>query len=147
MDEFAPTIEDQEFCWAVAAINSRPPPRDEFQEVVVADGYFSAIRPFAMPAVRSELDVLIGFTEPIVLQGSFTEADEVDSGEIATAFQSINTLSACGRDYGARDLGLIDTRGALRRARTGVGRDTERTLCVGGRRASCRIQDTSDHGR
>ncbi len=92
VDEFAPAIEDQEFCWAVAAINSRPQPRDEFQEVVVADGYFSSIRPFAVPAVRSELDVLIGFTEVIVLQGSFTEADEVDRGEIATAFQSISTF-------------------------------------------------------
>lgn len=92
VDGFVPASEDQEFCWAVEAINSRPQPRDEFQEIVVADGYFSAIRPFAVEAVVSELEVLIGFTNTIVSQGSFTETDEVDSGAIAVAFESINTF-------------------------------------------------------
>ena len=92
VDGFAPASEDQEFCWAIETINSRPQPRDEFQEIVVANGYFSAIQPFAGPVVMSELDVLIGFTNTIVEQGSFTEADEVDGGAIATAFQSINTF-------------------------------------------------------
>ncbi len=92
LDGFVPTSDDQEFCWAVEAINSRPQPRDDFHQVVVADGYFSAIRPFAIAAVAGELDVLIGFTSTIVLQGSYTEADEVDNGPIATAIESINAI-------------------------------------------------------
>lgn len=103
VEGFVPSSDDQEFCWAIEAINARPQPRDEFQEVVVADGYFSAIRPFAVAAVASELDVLIGYTNTIVSQRSFTESDEVESGSVAAAVESINAF------VDERCLGLLAT--------------------------------------
>jgi hypothetical protein len=102
VDGFVPSSDDQEFCWAIEVINARPQPRDEFQEIVVADEYFSAIRPFAVAAVASELDVLIGYTNTIVSHGSFTESDEVDSGASA-AVEAINAF------VDERCLGLLAT--------------------------------------
>lgn len=93
LDGFVPAAEDQVFCWAVKVINSRPQPRNEFQEVVMADHYFAAIQPFAVAAVAAELDALVDFTHSVVARGSFTEEDEVEPGApVADAYQTVNTF-------------------------------------------------------
>ena len=86
---FAPDNLNQEFCWAVSVINSRPQPRGEFEEVVVASAYFSAIEPYVVPDLRDELALLIEFTASIVADGSFTEEDEGNS-DAGLAVETIN---------------------------------------------------------
>lgn len=98
---FVPAAEDQLFCWAVAVINSRPQPIEEFEEVVVAGKYFRVIEPFAVADALPHLRVLIDFTTSIADQGSFTEADEVGDGDpVGIAFAAMNAL------VDARCLGL-----------------------------------------
>ncbi len=82
-EDFVPAVDDQVFCWAVAVINSRPQPRDEYQEIVVANQYFVAIQPFAVAEVATELDALVDFTDTLVAQGSFTDGDEAEPGDAA----------------------------------------------------------------
>ena len=90
---FSPAVGDELFCWAVEVINGRPQPVDEYEEVVVASEYFSAIEPFAVAEAVPHLQVLIDFTSSIAAQGSFTEADEVGEGHpAATAFAAMNVL-------------------------------------------------------
>ncbi len=90
---FTPAADDEQFCWAVSVINSRPQPRDEFEEVVVADQYFAAIQRFVPPVLAEELSLLIEFTTSIVKAGSFTEADEVPDGDaVATARRAISNF-------------------------------------------------------
>ena len=86
---FAPDALYQEFCWAVSVINSRPQPRDEFEEVLVASAYFGAIEQYVVPDLRDELALLIEFTASIVADGSFTEEDEGNS-DAALAVETIN---------------------------------------------------------
>lgn len=92
-DGFVPATQDQVFCWAVAVINSRPQPRDEYQEIVVANQYFVAIQPFAVAAVATELDALVDFTDTLIAQGSFTEGDEAEPGDAAAdALHAVSTF-------------------------------------------------------
>ena len=90
---FAPTESYQEFCWAVSVINTRPQPRDEFEEVVVANQYFDAIEPYVVPELQDEWALLMEFTSSIVDGGSFTEQNEIDDGsEFTLALGTINDL-------------------------------------------------------
>ncbi|MEQ1702457.1 MAG: hypothetical protein ABMA25_20295 [Ilumatobacteraceae bacterium] len=88
---FEPAASYQDFCWAVSVINTRPQPRDEFEEIVVASQYLSAIEPYVAPELSDELAVLIDFTVSVVERGSFTEANEVgDDSDVAAALETIN---------------------------------------------------------
>lgn len=88
---FEPEASYQDFCWAVSVINTRPQPRDEFEEVVVASQYFGAIEPYVVPELSDELTVLIEFTAAVVESGSFTEANEGDdNSDVALALETIN---------------------------------------------------------
>ena len=70
---FTPSSADQDFCSAVSVINSRPQPRDEFVEVVVADQYLAAIERYVPIDLRDEFDVVLEFTRSVVEAGSFDE--------------------------------------------------------------------------
>ena len=88
---FEPEASYQDFCWAVSVINTRPQPRDEFEEVVVASQYFGAIEPYVVPELSDDLAVLIDFTVFVVEDGSFTEANEAgDDSDVALALETIN---------------------------------------------------------
>lgn len=86
---FTPSSADQDFCSAVSVINSRPQPRDEFVEVVVADQYFAAIERYVPIELRDEFDVVLEFTRSVVEAGSFDEELSND-GAISTAVGTIN---------------------------------------------------------
>jgi glycerophosphoryl diester phosphodiesterase len=89
---FVPAPDDRRFCWAVEVVNSRPYPVDEFEEVVVAGQYFTAVEPWAPADAVGPLRVLIEFTDRIAEAGSFTEFDEVDGGAVADAAATLNAL-------------------------------------------------------
>jgi hypothetical protein len=86
---FTPSSADQDFCSAVSVINSRPQPRDEFMEVVVADQYFAAIERYVPIELRDEFDVVLEFTRSVVEAGSFDE-ELSNNGAISTAVGTIN---------------------------------------------------------
>ena len=86
---FTPSSADQDFCSAVSVINSRPQPRDEFVEVVVADQYLAAIERYVPIDLRDEFDVVLEFTRSVVEAGSFDEELSSD-GAISAAVGTIN---------------------------------------------------------
>lgn len=88
---FKPAAADEEFCSAVSLINSRPQPRDDFEEIVVGAQYFSAIERYVPAELAESFAEVVKFASSIVEAGSFEDADEpADSDAVSTALQAIN---------------------------------------------------------
>lgn len=97
---FEAAMPDQEFCSAVAVINSRPQPVDTFDRVVVGARYLEAIEKY-VPAVLAEpYAVVRSWSEAVANAGSFESPDAPSNGlEFAGAMATVTEF------YDARCLG------------------------------------------
>lgn len=88
---FVPAPVDVEFCSAVAVINSRPQPSDDYDEVVVAARYFDAIEQYVPAELAAPFAVVLQIANDIADAGSFAEADEPsDRGAFPDAIETLN---------------------------------------------------------
>lgn len=89
---FAVAVEDMPFCDALDVINGRPQPRDDYEEMVVAQQYFSAIAPVVPAELDADFAVVLEFVAQVVDSGSFVEGAEPQDGDALLG--SIDTITA-----------------------------------------------------
>lgn len=98
---FEAEVADQEFCGAVAVINSRPVPVDPFDRVVVGVEYFEAIQTYVPTVLAEPFEVVRAWSEAVAKAGSFESPDAPSNGqEFSGAMATITEY------YDARCLGL-----------------------------------------
>jgi len=85
--DFVVAEPDAVFCDALATINTRPQPIDDYEEVVVGKQYFEAI---AFPSELADaLTAVLEWVGSVVADGQFTESNVSPDG-LGAAFRDIN---------------------------------------------------------
>ncbi|RLE23986.1 MAG: hypothetical protein DRJ50_05340 [Actinobacteria bacterium] len=87
--DFVVSAADAMFCDALATINTRPQPTDDYEEVVVGQQYFVAIAPTFPAELTDDLAVVIGWVDMIIADGQFNESN-VSPDNLGTAISKIN---------------------------------------------------------
>lgn len=90
-DGFEPAPADAPFCAALAEINTRPQPSDDYEEVVVAREYFVAIEPLVPAEIGEPFDVVLTWVGKVADAGSFEAVDErLDGDSLLDAIREID---------------------------------------------------------
>lgn len=89
---FTPTADDRGFCDAVAIINARPRPADDFEELVVGKQYFEVIQPLVPEQLSDEYAAVLVWVTGVVDAGSFDNVED-DGAEFGLMIAAVDVIN------------------------------------------------------